>query len=110
MLEAGSNPSNEDFGFDDNSNDDSFDSFDHHPALECTSNTGGANSSLLEREIDSVDLDEDAAVSNSVAGLLEVVQRLQKQLLAGYTHPNHQSINDSKGCLLTLAGELSLRH
>ena len=87
MLEAGSNPSDEGFGFDDDSDDDSFDTSDHHPALECTSNTGGANSSLPEREIDSVDLDEDAAVSDNVADLPEVIQRLQKQLLAGYTHP-----------------------
>src|SRR6201996_6511662 len=71
MLEAGSNPSEEDFGFDNDSDDDSFDSSDHHPALECTPNTGGASSSLPEKEIDSVDLDEDAAVSDSVADLPE---------------------------------------
>ena len=110
MLEAGSNPSDEDFGFDEDSDDDNFNTSDYHPALKCTPNTGGANSSLSEREIDSVNLDEDAAVSDSVADLPEVIQRLRKQLLAGYTHPNHPSINDSRGRLLNPAEELSLRH
>jgi hypothetical protein len=41
--------------------------------------------------------------------LPDVVARLQKQLLAGYTCPIYPPINDSRGCTLTESEELSLK-
>jgi hypothetical protein len=45
-----------------------------------------------------------------IADVPEVVRRLQKQLLNGYTHPNHPAVNDPRQCPLTETEELSLKH
>jgi hypothetical protein len=58
----------------------------------------------------SANLDEDDSFTSSAADLPEVVQKLQKQLLSGYTPPNHPPIIDLIGRPLTSDEMLSLKH
>jgi hypothetical protein len=69
-----------------------------------------ADSSPPEMEQVGDDLDQDDVPSAGNAGMPEVVRRLQKQLLNGYTHPNHPPIHDPRHRPLTEVEELSLRH
>ena len=93
------------------SDDDNLDSSDHHPVVEQRSNNEGTNSSLPDVELDSVNPDkDDVAVAASAADLPEVIQRFQKQLLAGYAPSIYPAVNDPRGCELTPAEKLSLKH
>jgi hypothetical protein len=66
-----------------------FDIAELHPTQEAP-----ADSSSLEKEQVSVDLDQDDVSSAGTADLPEVVRRLQKQLLNGYTCPVYPPVND----------------
>ena len=96
--EAGCGSSDQDSDVVDVDSDDNDD--DCHPILESVSY---ANS-------DSANLDEDDNFTPGIADLPEVVQKLQKQLLSHYTHPNHPPLMDPRGHLLTPDEELSLKH
>ncbi|KAF8264715.1 hypothetical protein EI94DRAFT_1805430 [Lactarius quietus] len=112
-LETGSNSSGINFASDDDfdSDDDDLDFSDHHPALEQSSNIQDTNSSLPDGELDCANPNEDdAAVAASAADLPEVIQRLWKQLLAGYAPSIYPPLNDSRGRELTSAEKLSLKH
>ena len=60
-------------------------------------------------ETDSADTLDDTFIPGAV-DLPEVVQLLWKQLLSNYRPPNHPPIIDPRGCLLTKAEVLSLKH
>ncbi|KAF8268368.1 hypothetical protein EI94DRAFT_1800595 [Lactarius quietus] len=72
---------------------------DCHPILKPVDN----------READSSNLDQDSFTS-SAADLPEVVQKLQKQLLSGYTHPIIPPVIDLIGRPLTTDEVPSLKH
>ena len=112
--EAASNSSGINFASDDDdfdSDDDNLDSSDHHPGLEQRSNNESINSSLPNVELECVSPDEDdAAVTASAADPPEVIQRLRKQLLAGYAPPIYPPVNDTRGRELSPAEKLSLKH
>ena len=66
------------------------------------------NVAILDEDIAS--LDEDVTFS-AATDLPEVIQKLRSQLLSGYALQNHPSLaDDPRGCPLTTAEELSLRH
>ena len=92
-----------------------FDAADFHPSLEypskgcsntpepgsfCTGDSDGADPEDMEAP-DAVNLPD---------MLPDLITKLQKQLLAGYTHPVFPPINDSIGRALTESEELSLKH
>ena len=84
--------------------DDDFNTAELHPVQEAL-----AGSSPPGKE-PGVDPDQDDASFASTADVPEVVRRLQKQLLNGYTHPNHPPIHDPRHRPLTEVEELSLKH
>jgi hypothetical protein len=110
VSEAGSSFSNPILDQDSDSDNEGDDNPDHHPALEPTSNADGSDNLFPEQETDGANLDEADTFAACPADLPEVVQKLQKQLLSGYRPPNHPPINDPRGCLLSSAEELSLKH
>ena len=84
---------------------DDFDTAELYPVQEAL-----ADSSPPEKE-PSVDPDQDDVFSaDAAADVPEVVKRLRKQLLNGYTHPNHPPVHDPRRRPLTEAEELSLKH
>jgi hypothetical protein len=103
LSEAGPSLSDQDSDF------ESEDDAELHPAMEPSSIDASGHGSSLERDPDS-DLDEDEAFAASDADLPEVVKKLRQQLLSGYTLPNHPQIDDPRCCPLTSAEELSLKH
>lgn len=69
--------------------------------------------SLHMRDLDGADPDEDtnATYAANLPDIVpDIVARLWRQLLAGYTHPIYPPINDSIGGTLTASEELSLKH
>jgi hypothetical protein len=78
-----------------------------HPAIMALSDHDNSPS---KRESDHVNFDEEEVFAAHPAELPEVIKKLQVQLLAGYTHPNHPPIHDPRGCSLTESEELSLKH
>ena len=90
--------------YDSDSDDDSdldSDTEELHPVLKAP-----ADGILPEKEPVGVNPDED----DDAADLPEVIKRLRKQLLNGYTCPNHPPLEDPRGRSLTKAEELSLKH
>jgi hypothetical protein len=84
-----------------------------HPCLESPSKGSPISEpgSLHLRDLDGADPDGDTnAAANLPDNVQDIVGRLQRQLLAGYTHPLFPPINDSRGGTLTESEELSLKH
>jgi hypothetical protein len=81
-----------------------------HPAMMCLSKNDDTDNTTSEREPDTADLDKEEGFADSATDLPEVVKRLREKLLAGYTSPNHPSINDPRGRSLTPSEMLSLKH
>ena len=110
-MQSGTGPSflDEDF-------DSEEDASEVHPIVEPLSMGHPgiySQGSLPDRDSDtSVNLDEDEpeAVTADAEDLPEVVERLRKELLSGYTSPNHPPLADPRGRSLTPAEKLSLRH
>src|ERR1700733_5830854 len=93
--------------------DNDSDTLEPHPILVPPVpplNNENTDGSLFGREPDSVDLEEEETFTASTTDLPEVIKTLQKQLLSGYTHPNHPSIDNPRGHPLTPAETLSLKH
>jgi hypothetical protein len=98
----------------DEDSDEDVDPSEVHPCLESPSegcpNISEPGSSHMG-DLDSADLDNDTnAVANLPDIVPDVVARLQRQLLAGYTPPIYPPIDDSRGGTLTESEELSLKH
>ena len=94
------------------SEEDSDDKSELHPCLETPEDnnpdiSGGA--SLHMGTLDNVDLNNPTAVY-AEDHIPDFIHRLQKQLLAGYTLPNHPSVNDPRDHTLTESEKISLRH
>ena len=116
--EAGTSPlgDDSDLEYDSDSNDE-LDAPTLHPCLEPFSK-GGLNisddSSLHTQLADDVDAADAAALPESdaadAAPVPEIIQKLQKQLLAGYTLPHYPPIKNSQAHALTASEELSLKH
>ena len=64
----------------------------------------------LEGEEEEEEEEEEENFAARTADLPEVVKRLRVQLLGGYTQPDHPSVDDSRGRLLSESEELSLKH
>jgi hypothetical protein len=108
LSEADFSSSEEDF----DSDDDSYTNLPH-PSLMPPSEEHQSTftlSSLLERDPDSVNLDQSNTVAATATDLPYVVQRLREQLLSGYTAPNNPPFHDLRGRKLTSDEELSLKH
>lgn len=108
ISEAGSEANSLDEEFDSDSDLDS--DSELHPAMDPALQTGSSISmpqALVEP--DSGDIDEEAFAASG-ADLPEVIKKLRKQLLSGYTPPNHPSLNTPKADSLTPAEQLSLKH
>jgi hypothetical protein len=84
---------------------DEFDTAELYPAQDAP-----ADNSPPEMEQGHVDLDQDDVTSAGTADVPEVVKRLRKQFLNGYTHPNHPPIDEARCRPLTEVEELSLKH
>jgi hypothetical protein len=113
-LEPEASPSLlEQYSESDEDSDEDVDPSEIHPCLESPSD-GCSNifkpGSLHTGDLDGADPDEDTnAAANLPDDVPDVVARLQRQLLAGYTPPIYPPINDSSGTL-TESEELSLKH
>ncbi|KAF8257585.1 hypothetical protein EI94DRAFT_1817394 [Lactarius quietus] len=108
LSEADFTSSEEDFDSDDDSSSNL-----PHPSLMPPSKEHQSTftlSSLPESDPDSVNLDQSNTVAASATDLPYVVQRLQEQLLSGYTAPNNPPFHDLRGQQLTSDEELSLKH
>ena len=94
------------------SDEDLDDKSEIHPSLDTSNNCPNVSdhTSLHMGDPDSVDWDDNSNILHVEDDLPDVVQRLQKQLLAGYTLPNHPSVNDPRDYTLTKSEEISLRH
>ena len=77
-----------------------------HPAIKAFPDYEDTDNSPL----DEVNFDDEEVIITSPVELPAVITKLQAQLLAGYTHPNHPPIDDSRGHSLTESEELSLKH
>jgi hypothetical protein len=92
--------------------DDDSDTSEVHPCLETTEDVClniSDQDTLHAGGPDGVDLDNDTNAAYA-EDLPDFVKRLQEQLLAGYTPPNHPSVDDPRGYTLTESEEHSLRH
>ena len=120
--EAGTSPleDDSDLEFDSDSSDE-LDASPLHPCLELSSKEGPDNydhGSLCTQAAHNVDAANAAALPEGankfdaagVAPVPVVVQRLQKQLLAGYTLPPYPPIKNPCAYALTESDELSLKH
>ena len=90
----------------DSDSDSDIDKSGLHPAIKVHPDNGDIDNSLSSH----VNLDEEEVIATSPAEFPAVIKKLQAQLLAGYTHPNHPSIDDPRGRSLTESEELSLQH
>ena len=82
-----------------------------HPAMMSLSKYDDTDNITSEREPDTANLEEEEEVfAGSATDLPEVVKRLREKLLAGYTPPNHPSVNDPRGRSLIPSEILSLKH
>ena len=77
-----------------------------HPAIKALPDYEDTDNSPFNE----VNFDEEEVIATSPAELPAVITKLRAQLLAGYTHPNHPPIDDSRGRSLTESEELSLKH
>ena len=94
------------------SDEDLDDKSESHPSLDTSNNYPNVSdhTSLHMGGPDSVDLDDNSNIVHVESVLPDFVQRLQKQLLAGYTLPNHPLVNDPRDYTLTESEKISLRH
>ena len=97
----------------DDSNSDPDDQSEVHPCLKPLEDKDAdisGHSSLSIGDPDNIDLDDNSDTVYAEANPPDFVRRLQKQLLAGYTLPNHPSVNDPGGYTLSESERLSLEH
>ena len=116
--EAGTSPLGDDSDLEyDSGSYDEYNASTLHPCLEPTSKGGSHISdhgSLHTQVADDDDTADAAAWPESdaadVAPVPDIIQKLQKQLLAGYTLPHYPPINNPQAHALTESEELSLKH